>query len=215
MEFSSPAASAVFAEYDARHQRERALMRDLPAGEFGDRRDEFLLPIGARAGGFLRALIRGKEPKRILELGTSYGYSTLFLADAAQSYGGQVISVDLDAAKQDYAAGMLARAGFADTVEFRCGDAIKLIAADPGPLDFVLLDIWKNQYLPCFEAVYPKLAEEGIIASDNMIQPASARDAVRRYRAAITAKEDLQTMLLPVGSGIELSIRWSAGNPKL
>jgi predicted O-methyltransferase YrrM len=79
----------------------------------------------------------------------------------------------------------------------------------------VLLDIWKDLYVACFEAVYPRLAEEGVIVSDNMIYPEGARDAVRKLRAAIEAKPDLQTVLLPLGSGIELTVKWSAGNAKL
>ena len=81
--------------------------------------------------------------------------------------------------------------------------------------DFVLLDIWKELYEPCFEAFYPGLAEEGVILSDNMIDPQHDRPAVRLYRAAVRSKPDLQTVLLPIGQGIELSVRWSAGNSKL
>jgi len=90
-----------------------------------------------------------------------------------------------------------------------------LAELDDGEFGLVLLDVWKTLYLPCFEAVYPKLAEEGVIVSDNMIYPESAREAVRDYREAVRAKPDLQTVLLPLGSGIELTVRWSAGNPKL
>jgi predicted O-methyltransferase YrrM len=123
--------------------------------------------------------------------------------------------MDLDPAKQAYARGMLERAELAEFVEFRCGDAIELVEADPGPFDFVLLDIWKDVYVPCFEAVYPKLRDEGIIASDNMIHPEGARNSARALREAIRDKPDLQTALLPVGQGIELTVKWSAGNAKL
>ncbi|SRR5690606_27674544 len=215
MHFEDPRAAAVFAEYDARHKAELALARDLPVGQFGERRDEFLLPVGAEVGNFLRALAIGRKPQRILELGTSYGYSTLFLADAARVCGARVVTVDLDPAKQAYAREQLERAGLAEHVEFRCGDAREVVAADGGDFGLVLLDVWKTLYLPCFEAVYPKLAEEGAIVSDNMIYPEGAREAVRAYRDAVRARPDLQTVLLPLGSGIELTVRWSAGNPKL
>lgn len=215
MYFTDPKAAEVFAEYLARHEQERALTRDLPRGQFGERRDEFLLPVGADVGNFLRALAIGRKPERILELGTSYGYSTLFLADAAKACGAKLVTVDVDAAKQDYARRMLERAGLAEAVEFRCGDALDIVAADEGEFGLVLLDIWKNLYLPCFEAVYPRLAEEGVIVSDNMIMPESAREAVRAYREALRAKPDLQSVLLPLGSGIELTLKWSEGNPKL
>ncbi|KRA80788.1 hypothetical protein ASD76_16785 [Altererythrobacter sp. Root672] len=215
MHFADPRAEAVFAQYDARHRQELDLSRELPRGSFGERRDEFLLPVGADAAEFLRSLAVGRKPARILELGTSYGYSTLFLADAARICGARMVSVDVDAGKQAYARDMLEQAGLAEFVEFRSGDALEVIAADEGEWGFVLLDIWKDLYLPCFEAVYPRLAEEGIIASDNMIYPEGARESVRAFREAVKAKPDLQTLLLPIGSGLELTIKWSAGNPKL
>lgn len=215
MPFTDPRVIEVFEEYAERHRRELDMARDLPRAEFGERRDEFLLPVGAEVGAFLRALAVAKQPARILELGTSYGYSTLFLADASRECGAKVVSIDLEADKQAYARRQLERAGLAQFVEFRCGDAVELIAADPGPWEFVLLDIWKNMYLPCFEALYPKLADEGVIASDNMIYPESARDAVHALRDAVKRMPDLQTVLLPIGSGIELTVRWNAGNAKL
>jgi predicted O-methyltransferase YrrM len=213
--FTDPRVAEVFAQYDARHKAELAQTGDLAPGSFGARRDEFLLPVGAEVGAFLRALAVARRPARILELGTSYGYSTLFLADAARTCGARVVSIDLDAAKQAYARERLEQAGLAEFVEFRCGDAIALAEADAGEWGLVLLDIWKDLYVACFEAVYPRLAEEGVIVSDNMIYPEGARDAVRALRMAIHSKDDLQTVLLPLGSGIELTVRWSAGNAKL
>jgi predicted O-methyltransferase YrrM len=215
MQFADSRVAEVFADYDARHRRELAAARDLPPGALGARRDDFLLPVGADVGAFLHALVIGRRAKTVLELGTSYGYSTLFLADAARMCGAKVVSIDVDQAKQAYAGQMLERAGLREHVELRCGDAVSLLADDPGPWDVVLLDIWKDAYVACFEAVYPALAEEAIIVSDNMVLPQGAREAVRAYRAAVKAKPDLQTVLLPLGSGIEVSVKWSSGNPKL
>jgi predicted O-methyltransferase YrrM len=214
MIFTNPEAQAVFATYETRAAADEARMRTLGPAGFAIR-DEFLLPVGAEVGAFLHALILAKRPARILELGTSYGYSTLFLADAAKAVGATVITMELADYKQAFAREQLAKAGLADAVDWRCGDAVAMIHADPGPFDFVLIDIWKELYTPCLEAVYPKLSEEAIIAADNMISPAIARDDVHIYRAAVQAKADLQTTLLPIGSGIELSVKWSAGNGKL
>jgi predicted O-methyltransferase YrrM len=178
-------------------------------------RDELLLPIGSDAGAFLHSLILARKPKRILELGTSYGYSTVIFADAARAVGAELITMELADYKQAHAREQLTKAGLADVVDFRCGDAVEMIKADAGPFDFILLDIWKELYTPCFDAFYPKLSEEAIIASDNMITPEMARPDVRVYREAVRAKPDLQTVLLPIGQGIELSVKWSAGNGKL
>jgi predicted O-methyltransferase YrrM len=214
MTFTSPQAAAVFAEYEARDAAERMRQKTLGPAGFA-MRDEFLLPVGPEVGGFLHALILAKRPKRILELGTSYGYSTLFLADAAQAVGATLITMELADYKQAYAREMIARAALSDSVNFRLGDAVTLIDADAGPFDFVLLDIWKELYLPCFDAFYEKLSDEAIVAADNMIEPVMAREDVRKYRAAVQAKPDLQTTLLPIGQGIELSVKWLAGNVKL
>lgn len=214
MHFSDPKVAEVFAEYRSRAESDQRLMAELgPAGYA--RRDEFLLPVGEDVGNLLHALVLAHRPRRILELGTSYGYSTLILADAARTVGAQLITMELADYKQAYALERLTRAGLADHVDLRCGDAVAMIAADAGPFDFVLLDIWKDLYLPCFEAFYPKLSEEGIVAADNMIEPVGARESVRIYRAAVQAKGDMQQVLLPAGQGIELALKWSAGNAKL
>jgi predicted O-methyltransferase YrrM len=214
MMFSNPKVAAVFADYVARDITEQARMKEMGASAFSSR-DELLLPVGEAVGAFLHALILARRPSRILELGTSYGYSTLVMADAAQAVGAELITMELADYKQAYAREQLAKAGLGGVVDFRGGDAVEMIKADPGPFDFILLDIWKELYTPCFNAFYPKLSEEAIIASDNMITPEMARPDVRVYREAVRAKADLQTVLLPIGQGIELTVKWSAGNGKL
>jgi predicted O-methyltransferase YrrM len=179
------------------------------------RRDEFVLPVGPETGWFLYSLILARRPARVLELGTSYGYSTLFLADALKRTGGKLVSVDMIDYKQEHAAKLLARAGLTGQVEFRLGDALAIVEADPGPWDLVLLDIWKDLYVPCLHALYPKLSDEGIIAADNMIEPPVVRQDARTYRAAVAGYPDLYSTLLPIGSGIELSVKWDPANPKL
>jgi predicted O-methyltransferase YrrM len=211
MIFDNPAVAAVFESYQQRLDGERSLFNARTPVS----RDDLLLPVGEEVGAFLHAMVLARQPKRILELGTSYGYSTLILADAAKKVGASLITMELADYKQAYAREKLTEAGLVDVVDFRQGDAVAMIEADEGPFDLVLLDIWKDVYLPCFEAFYPKLSEEAVIAADNMIDPVGARDSVRLYRAAVQAKSDLQTVLLPIGQGIELSVKWSAGNPKL
>jgi predicted O-methyltransferase YrrM len=215
MNFTDPKVAAVFADYIARDAEEQERWKVTPPGSGLANRDDFLLPVGPEVGAFLHALILARKPKRILELGTSYGYSTLVMADAARAVGATLITMELADYKQAYAREQLAKAGLANVVDFRCGDAVAMIEADEGPYDFILLDIWKELYTPCFDAFYPKLSEEAIIASDNMISPEIARPDVRVYREAVRAKADLQTALLPIGQGIELSVKWSAGNGKL
>ena len=209
--FSDPKVQSVFEGYAARAARENERL-----GTVGfEGRDACLLPVGEEAGQFLASLIRATEPKRILEIGTSYGYSTLFLAAAARDVGAKLITLELVGSKQDYARDKLEAAGLSEHVEFRLGDAIELIESDPGPFDFVLLDLWKELYVPSFHALYPKLSDEGVIAADNMYFPAGVLESTRAYREAVMTKPDLQTTLLPVGSGLELTCKWSQNSAKL
>jgi predicted O-methyltransferase YrrM len=199
------ALSAVLADYEARAEREEALWDTLGPEEAERRIDEMLLPVGRATGTLLNLLARQACARRILEVGSSFGYSTVWLADAARAVHGKVISLELKAEKTEYAAGQLARAGLAEFVEFRVGDALESLAALAGPFDLVLIDLWKNLYVPVFELLHPKLAPGALVIADNMIEPASARPHAQAYRHAVHVARDMSSVLLPVGNGIELS----------
>ena len=96
------------------------------------RRDDSLLSIGPYTGRLINTLIKGSKARNILEIGTSYGHSTVFLAEAARATGGRVITIDCAANKHDYARKKLAKAGLAQHVEFRLGDAGDVIASLSG-----------------------------------------------------------------------------------
>jgi predicted O-methyltransferase YrrM len=199
------AIEAVLGEYEQRSRAEMKRMGELPPAEMMKHIDEFLLAVGPATGRLMNILIKEAKAQTILEIGTSYGYSTVWLAEAARATGGKVITLDVHAGKQEYARGALGRAGLAAQVEFRLGDARESIAALAGPIDFVLLDLWKDLYLPCFELVYPKLGTGAMVVADNMIFPEFSREEAAAYRKHVRGKADIQSMLLAVGSGIELS----------
>jgi predicted O-methyltransferase YrrM len=200
-----PAVETVLAEYEARAEREEALRDTLGPAEAERRIDEMLLPVGRATGALLNLLVKEACARRILEVGSSFGYSTVWLAEAARAVHGKVISLELKATKTEYATAQLARAGLADFVEFRVGDALASLAGLPGPFDLVLIDLWKDLYVPVFELLYPKLAPGALVIADNMIEPASARPHAQAYRHAVHVARDMSSVLLPVGNGIELS----------
>jgi len=212
--FDDAKVQSVYEDYQNRADSELSILLSPGAFERTDL-DNYLLPVGPDVGRFLHALILAKKPQRIAEIGTSYGYSTLFLADAARTVGAKVITMDVAENKHDYAREQLKRADLLDVVDFRLGDAIGSLEADPGPFDFALLDIWKDLYVPAFEALYPKLSDEGVVVSDNMITPPEARNAARALREAITSKPDMQSVLLPMGQGVELSVKWPSNSASL
>jgi predicted O-methyltransferase YrrM len=195
----------VLAEYEKRGAEEhRRQLQDGPE-KWLDQRDEFLISVGPATGRLLNILAKGIQAKTIVELGTSYGYSTVWLAEAARANGGKLISLDKADYKQAYAKERIARAGLTGCVEFRLGDARETLAALRGPFDFVLVDLWKELYVPCLELFYPKLAPGAFVAADNMIYPDVYRENALEYRKRVRAKPNIDSVLLPVGSGVELS----------
>lgn len=159
--------------------------------------------VGPHTGRLLNILARSLEAPTILELGTSFGYSGIWLAEAARASGGRLITMELHGYKSAHAREMAVKAGLAEHVDFRVGDAVRMIAELPGGVDFVLVDLWKDLYVPCLEAFYPKLHPGAIVVADNMLRPGN--EDVKAYGRAIRAKPGIDSVLLPVGSGIEVS----------
>ena len=200
-----PAFMAVIRDYEARAQREDALIASLSGPDLMQRRDELLLSVGRPAAVLLNLLIKESKATRILEVGSSYGYSTQWLAEAARAVGGKVTSLELRAAKAEYATAQLQKAGLAGWVEFLIGDALASLRQLAGPFDFVLIDLWKDLYVPVWELLQGKLAPGALVVADNMITPVSAQPEVRAYRERVRAAADVSSVLLSVGNGLEIS----------
>ncbi len=116
-----------------------------------------------------------------------------------------MISLDVADYKQAYAREKLAAVGLDGFVEFHCGDALETLKGLNGPFDLVLLDIWKDVYVPALDLFYPNLAPGAVIVADNMLQPASDRTNALNYRRAVRAKPKITSVLLPLGQGLEIS----------
>jgi predicted O-methyltransferase YrrM len=166
-------------------------------------RDTQLLTVGEEVGQLLNMIGRSLDKPSILEIGTSYGYSGIWLAEAARATGGRLTTLELHDYKSAYAHDMAEKAGLADHVDFMVGDAVGLIEGMTGGFDLILLDLWKDMYVPCLEAFYPKLNPGAIIVADNMLFPGG--ESVAAYGLAVRAKPDMTSVLLPVGQGIEIS----------
>lgn len=201
-----PAVTTVLDTYEKRAAEEVRRWSKLESNQFASERDQYLLAVGPATGLFINLLVKEAKARTILEIGTSYGYSTLWLAEAARATGGKVITLELHSYKQDYAREQLTKAGLVDFVDFRSGDAKELLTRlGKGPIDFVLLDLWKDLYIPCFDLFYPQLGPGALVVADNMLYPESAQPHATVYRKHVRAATDIQSMLLPVGQGIEVS----------
>jgi predicted O-methyltransferase YrrM len=200
-----PELEQIFEELEAQWKQQLTGVRAaLAEGKIPDR-ENLLMLVGAETGALLHALVVGSKSTSVLECGTSFGYSTLWLADAARSSGGRVLSLDTSDRKQAHARSLLERVGLEQHVEFIAGDAVDSIRRLDGPFDFVLLDLFQDAYVPALEQFYPKLADSALIVADNMTFPDFARDDAARYRSSVRALPGIEAALLPIGSGLDLA----------
>ncbi|WP_433854418.1 O-methyltransferase [Streptomyces kronopolitis] len=161
------------------------------------------LPVHPQVGTFLYQLVRGMRPSLVVEFGTSFGASTIYAAAALRDNGhGRIIGSELHPGKAGRAHEHLERAGLDAWTEIRIGDAREQLADLPGGIDLLLLDGWKELYLPVLKVLEPALRAGTMIVSDNLpMLPAEFTDHVR------AAGNGYLSQQLPLGDGVELSLR--------
>lgn len=201
-----PQSESVLEDYARRMEEEARRIRGFDNEAYLVQREEMLLGIGPESGQFLNQLIKAVRPRTIVEVGTAFGYSTLWIADAARAAGAVVYTYEVAPAKQAYARTMLEKAGLAASVRFIPGDAIVTLRELEAPVDFVLIDLWKDLYISAFDALFPSLAPRSIVIADNMLFPPYQVEAAAQYQAHIRSVPGVESMTLPIGSGLEFSI---------
>ncbi|MGZ4412020.1 MAG: O-methyltransferase [Gaiellaceae bacterium] len=152
----------------------------------------------------LGLLVRCTRARRILEIGTSNGYSTIWLADAAEAVGGSVTSVEIDPARTALARANLERAGL--IAELRGEDAAKTLRdSTDGAWDLVFLDAER----PTYAGYWPELLRSlrpagGLLAIDNVLSHAAE---VAEVTGLIEAEPSVVSALVPIGAGVRLVVR--------
>jgi predicted O-methyltransferase YrrM len=164
------------------------------------------LNITPETGRFLAILVRAVRATRILEIGTSNGYSTSWLAWAAGCTGGHVTTIERSADKIAMARTNLQRAGLADRVTVREGMAVDVLAGLPGPYDLVFLDADRPNYLAYLSRVAPLLRPGGLLVTDNVVS--HARE-LREFLQALHSDPAFETVILPLGNGQSVSYKRS------
>lgn len=141
----------------------RNLFRPLQPSDFKD----VYLSISKKQGKELVKLIKEKRIKNIVEFGTSFGISTLFLAQGVMQTGGSIITTELIESKAKKAIENFKNAEVNNLIEVRIGDALNTMRNHNNPIDLLLLDGWKNLYLPLFLMLEPNFHADTIIYVDN------------------------------------------------
>jgi predicted O-methyltransferase YrrM len=156
----------------------------------------------------LGLLVRAKRARNVLEIGTSNGYSTIWLGDAVEATGGSVVSLEIDAARTAIAAGHLESVGLRTSVDLRTEDAATALAAFADAVfDLIFLDAERDAYAGYWPDLVRTLAPAGLIAVDNVIS--HAHDLVA-FRATVDGDDRVTPAVVPVGAGVLLAVRQPA-----
>lgn len=177
------------------------------------------IPIVDReTGRFLSVLVSALQPKNILEVGTAYGYSTLWMA-RAQGPKGKIVTIDPDRERTALASGFFHRAGVADQIEIvnrPALDVLPTLAKDS--FEFIFIDALKEEYPAYLAASLPLLKKRGMIAADNLLwghaasQAPSAGDlettkAIRRFNEELLGHTALNAAIVPIGDGLGIATK--------
>lgn len=174
--------------------------------EQADAYEEIYIPVSPEAGRLLYSLIRAARPSTVVEFGTSFGISTIHLAAAVRDNGtGRVISTELNAAKVARATANIAEAGLADWVTILEGDALKTLATIDTPVEFVLMDGWKNLYLPVLHLLEPRLTAGALVIADDTISLAHEMGNYLGY--VRDPANGYLSVLFPDADGLEITCR--------
>lgn len=199
---------------------ERYMMSLLPA------RDEVLakiekqasrrdIPIvGPAVGRVLHLLAQMIAARRVFELGSAVGYSTIWWARAVGATG-RVVYTDGDPKKAAEAQGYFERAGVAERIDVRVGDALKILAADKGEYDIIFCDIDKVGYPEALKLAMPRVRRGGLIVADNVLYSARVTLPARQQNAntkgivafnrTLNGSKEFFTTILPIRDGVAVA----------
>ncbi|MEP7026698.1 MAG: class I SAM-dependent methyltransferase [Actinomycetota bacterium] len=187
-------------------EHERSVTEPITSRERTALMETAYLPVEPESGRLLYSLVRATRPATVVEFGTSFGISTIYLAAAVRDNGGgRVVSTELSAAKAQQARSNLDEAGLGDLVDILEGDALDTLAAVPGPVGFVLLDGWKDLYLPVLRLLEPSMPSGALVFADDT---GRFREQLADYLAHVRDPANGYVGVpFPVGDGAELSCR--------
>ncbi len=163
-----------------------------------------MLNLEPETARLLSILVRLSGARRVLEIGTSNGYSTIWLASAVAETGGRVISIDRSAEKQSVARENLRRAALLDRVDLRLGEANAIVGELSGPFDLVFFDADRISAPEQLRLLVPKLAAAALVLADNVLShPAE----IAGYLATVASLPGFDHVVVPIGKGLSVAYR--------
>jgi len=167
--------------------------------------------VGPLEGQFLGWLVWLSQARRILEIGTFTGYSSISMALQLPE-GGRIVSLDVNEETTSVARRYAEEAGVADRIDYRVGKAMELLGELEGPFDLVFIDADKESYVDYYENVLPKLADDAFIVADNVLWSGRVLEengeestrAIRRFNDHVGRDERVECLMLTVRDGMTL-----------
>ncbi|HEX2473375.1 MAG TPA: class I SAM-dependent methyltransferase [Lacipirellulaceae bacterium] len=169
-----------------------------------DRR-QMMLNITPETGELLGILVQSTKARRVLEIGTSNGYSTLWLADAVRATGGSVVTIEVSAAKAQMARQNLERAGLSRWVHQELMDAGQFLGPQAAShFDLIFLDSDRKEYSAWWPSLQNALVAGGMLVVDNAISHAAEMEG---FIAQVAATPGWRSVVVPVGKGELLALK--------
>jgi caffeoyl-CoA O-methyltransferase len=199
-------------EYAEAHTSPEGDLFERLAAETHEKTTAPQMMVGRIEGRFLGVLVRGLRARRVLELGTFTGYSSIAMALALPS-GGRVITCDVNEETTAIARRYAEEAGVADRIDYRLGPGLETIAQLDGQFDLVFIDADKPNYVNYYEATLPLLADGGLIVADNTLWSGRVIDetddedttqAIRAFNDHVAEDARVENVLLTVRDGMNL-----------
>jgi caffeoyl-CoA O-methyltransferase len=158
--------------------------------------------VERQTGRWLALLVRATNARELLEIGSSNGVSTIWLAAAARQNGGQIIGTEILPERVAEANRNLAEAGLDGVARVVAGEARATVASLPGPFDLVFIDAEKDDYVDHFAAVVDRVEIGGLILADNVIS-----HDLSAYQAMLRSRSDVETVTVPIDRGVEFTVK--------
>ncbi len=188
--------------------------RDAVVTEMEAYAEEHRVPIiGPAVARLLALLVQASGAKRIFEMGSAIGYSTVWLARAAGPLG-KIIYTDGDPENAKRAQVYFRMAGVAKRIEIKVGDALTLVKKTPGKFDLIFNDVDKHQYPAALHAALPKLRRGGLLITDNTLWSGKAArlaaeddkdtKGVQEFNRLVYATKELYPVLIPLRDGVTI-----------
>jgi caffeoyl-CoA O-methyltransferase len=199
-------------QYAAEHTTPVPELFDRLSAETREKSEAPQMMVGLLEGRFLQFLVRQTGARNILELGTFTGWSSICMALGLPD-GGRVTTCDVDPETNAIAQRYAEEAGVRERIDYRLGPGLETLETLDGPFDLVFIDADKENYVNYYEAVLPKLADDGFIIADNVLwsgrvaEPENHEgntDVIRAFNDHVMADERVECVMLTVRDGMLL-----------